>query len=134
MRARYTDLIIMSAELSTLSKEENAKRTKQLDHMLTVQGITHSKVLGMYNGSQETSFMVLITSSDVRDFVINLGKFFEQESILDRDSENNARLIFLDNSRPPLNLGKLVQVSQAEAFSTGSYTYEPIKGQYYTTV
>lgn len=124
----------MSSELSTLSKEENAKRTKQLDHMLTVQGITHSKVLGMYNGSQETSFMVFITSSDVREFVINLGKFFEQESILDRDAENNARLVFLDNSRPPLNLGKLVQVSQAEAFSTGSYTYEPTKGQYYTTV
>lgn len=134
MRSRYTDLIIMSAELSTLSKEENIKRTKQLDHMLTVQGITHSKVLGMYNGYQETSFMVLITSSDVREFVINLGKFFEQESILDRDSENNAHLVFLDNSRPPMNLGKLVQVSQSEAFTNGSYTYEPTKGQYYTTV
>ena len=77
--------------------------------------------------------MVLTSGDFAFKTCFEIAKIFDQESVLTRDNENNARLVYLDNSRPPERLGKLIKVSESEALLSDSYTYVPSLNEYYTT-
>jgi len=100
---------------------------------LEVDKIPFLEVEGFYKGDSEKSLMVLTSGEFAFKTCFELARIFNQESVLTRDNENNARLVYLNNSQPPLRLGKLIQVSEVEARSQDSFTYVPKTNEYYIT-
>lgn len=97
---------------------------------LRFYGFNYTETVGSYEGTKEVSFMVAINSSHDLDLMIQLGKHYNQDSILYRDHEGNSNLIFMDG-RESINLGKMVQVSEKEALSSIAYTYVPNLNSYW---
>jgi hypothetical protein len=103
------------------------------ENAMQSMNMPYEKLVGVYNGKLETSYMV----SDLNFVLTCLGiaKEFNQESVLLRDNENNCTLKFLsDNSFQPI--GKLEAIYETEACAIfrqgGSYTYSPRLKQYFT--
>ena len=123
-------VVILSAELSTNTFEGNRQRTTTLEAMLQDIKLPFSKALGVYEGSEESSFVVVVKDElDIevlRDFAF---KNFGQESILIQDANQEAYLLYQDGTTQ--QLGRLVQVSKEVAQNNGNYTL--VNDQYYTT-
>jgi hypothetical protein len=124
-------VIILSAEIIGLSKDENAKRTTTLKHCLEDCNLTFNESIGVYKGKEEKSFVVLPNNEDeaqgVKDFAfIN----FNQESVLVQDSNQEAYLEYANGTTE--RLGRLSQVPQAIAQAEESYTI--LNGKYYITI
>lgn len=132
-RTNYKELVIFSAFRGNKSHEQNEKNHRAAMLGLEVDKIPFTEVIGMYKGESEKSLMVLTSGDFAFKTCFEIAKIFDQESVLTRDNENNARLVYLDNSRPPERLGKLIKVSESEAILSDSYTYVPSLNEYYTT-
>lgn len=79
--------VILSAELSTNSEQENMKRTSLLALMLSDLKLTAKPIEGIYKGIKEVSFMVNLpigeAYADMLETIENLAfKTFKQDSIL----------------------------------------------------
>jgi hypothetical protein len=83
-------------------------------------GISFEKLLGVYLGNEETSY--LVTDMTKIKQVIGMAREYNQESILLRDNENNCTLKFLSNN-DLIPIGQLKQVSVDAALKSDSYTY-----------
>lgn len=135
MRAQYLPCIIFSVDLSTNSQANNEHNRRLAENDMVNMSIAFDKVVGVYNGSLETSYVV--TNQDKFKQVIGMARDFQQESILLRDNENNCTLQFLSKpKRDWLSLGKLEVINETEAckifIEGGSYTYSPSLKQYFT--
>ena len=124
-------VIILSAELAGLSKEENARRTNTLEHCLQDCNLTFNRASGVYKGKEEVSFVVVPNNEDeiqgVKEFAfLN----FNQESVLVQDSNQEAYLEFGDGTVE--RLGRLSEVPQAIAQAEDAYTI--LNGKYYITI
>jgi len=106
----------------TLAQNQLAARHAEND--MTRMNIQFEKVLGVYQGSEEISYLVTGLNLIVVGKIIGMAKVLEQDSILLRDNENNCHLKFFDN-RPMLPIGRMVEVPQSEALSSEAYTYSP---------
>lgn len=130
-----TPVTIISAELSTLGKEENSARTLGLRACLDLQfGSKYVKqVRGKYNGVSEVSFVV----NGDRDKLRNLAAEFGQESILALDTSRNATLLFIDQHHPEGSklgmkyLGRFQAATVEEALEADGYTYDISQDTYY---
>lgn len=121
-------VVILSAELSG---QDNNRRTALLNDMLAELRLPFKTAIGVYNGSKENSFVVVVNSQADIDVLKGFAfKSFGQESILHQDANQEARLIFADDSTK--QLGKLEQVSKELALSLDNYT--EMGGKFYTTV
>lgn len=123
-------VVILSAETKTESTESNNRRTNNLEACLGDLNLAARRATGVYNGTQETSFVVLINDQTdidtLKDFAF---KSFGQESILHVDSNQEAVLIFNDGKTE--GLGRLEQVSKEIA--TGRDNYTIMGDSYYVT-
>lgn len=108
-------IYFISAQLATLSAEENIKRMADLDRMLS--GLFVVDAVGVYKGHKEESRIVHGLSQYQ---VLLLAREFDQESVLEMDEELNGRLIF--PSSPAVNLGKLQEVDDHSAMRGEAYT------------
>lgn len=121
-------VVILSAELSTAN--DNARRTSLLNDMIAELKLPFKPALGVYMGNKENSFVVVVESQAEIDVLKGFAfKSFGQESILHQDANQEARLIFADDSTK--QLGRLEQVSKEEALSLDNYT--EMNGKFYTT-
>lgn len=124
-------VIILSAELSGLSKEANEKRTNTLRNILEDCNLTFNDSIGVYKGKEEKSFVVLPNNDEeiqgIKEFAfLN----FDQESYLYQDSNQEAYLVF--NNGTHQQLGRLSEVPQAIAQAEENYTI--LNGKYYITI
>jgi hypothetical protein len=123
-------VVILSAENTKLTPEQNCQRTKILKHCLEDCNLLFGESLGMYKGEPETSFVVIINNSHdlqaLKDFAF---KNFNQESILYQDANQEAHLIF--NNGAEERLGRLEEVTEEEARKHNAFTL--FSGRYYVT-
>ena len=128
----YNQFVLISAELSHLTPEENNTRTNQLELMLKHSGFKPVLMKGVYKGSSEISFFVPTTRiDDIERLEFIAFDRFQQESILVQYSDGHSRLHFPDHIE---YLGKLREVTIPKAFSGDSYTFYPRLGKYYAVV
>jgi hypothetical protein len=114
-------VVILSAELSTLPEQENARRTVLLNDMIAELRLPFKQATGVYKGSQEKCFVVVVREQADIDTLANFAfKSFSQESVLHQDSNQLARLIFSDGKTEVL--GRLTQVSKDLTETLDNYT------------
>jgi hypothetical protein len=124
-------VVILSAELSKLSSAENDRRTVLLNDMIAELKLPFKSAKGVYKGSAENSFVVIVREQADIDTLTGFAfKAFGQESVLHQDSNQLARLIYADGKTEIL--GKLVQVSKELTASLDNYTV--MEGKFYTTM
>lgn len=123
-------VVILSAELQTLSYEQNSRRTDLLDQMIGDTKMSYKKALGVYNTSEEACFVVIVNNQDEIDTLKAFADNFGQESILHQDANQQAQLIF--NSGKTMDLGRLEQVNPKEIENLENYTV--LDGKVYTTI
>lgn len=127
-KIQFDRVQIISAELSTLSFEENKIRTNRLKAWLDDLDIIYSEGVGVYKCSIETCFV--IKPRDIGEAVcIEEIAFrqFEQECTLWQDKTGEAYLYYPD--RKPEHLGKLRETPKLLAQKQDSYTL--LNGKYY---
>jgi len=123
-------VVILSAELSKLSSVENDRRTVLLNDMIAELRLPFKSAKGVYKGSAENSFVVIVREQVDIDTLTGFAfKAFGQESVLHQDSNQLARLIYSDGKTEIL--GKLVQVPKELAETLDNYTI--MEGKFYTT-
>jgi len=114
-------VIILSAELSDLSNEENLKRSINLGACLEDLGLNFSKVQGCYKGVKELSFMVIIKDQAemyaIQDFAF---KNFNQESILYQDANGLCHLEYQNGDSEVL--GRFEQINPKYIETVDAYT------------
>lgn len=114
-------VVILSAETGNATFEGNRQRTENLEACLNDLNLTFKRGTGVYKGTQETSFVVIVNNETdiqvLKDFAF---KSFAQDSILHVDSNQEAVLIYNDGTRE--QLGRLEQVSREVAIGRDSYT------------
>lgn len=123
-------VVILSAELNRQDSFTNDRRTTLLNDMIAELRLPFKKAVGVYKGSKENSFVVVVNEQADIDTLANFAfKSFGQKSILHQDSNQLARLIYADGKAE--TLGKLVQVSKELAETLDNYTV--MDGKFYTT-
>lgn len=109
-------IVILSAELSSKFAEANAQSTEALRLALRDSDIPYREVKGIYKGTSETSFMLVLPWEKL--YVADrLRDSFEQESYLLIDSNSLASLEFEGGSEI---LGKFTELTQVPMH--GDYT------------
>lgn len=117
-------VVLISAELSNLSKETNMSRTVGLEAVLSWKGYKFTKALGSYKGSQETSFVV-DASEDIVNNLLEIAKTASQESILVVNEDRKASLLYPSGKSE--FLGEMIHIEPSEAID--SYTL--VNGNYF---
>lgn len=125
-----SQVIILSAELSSLSSKENVRRSTLLNDLLVELKMPFNTAEGVYKGMKETSFVVIVGDNSELETIKNLAfKSFNQESVLHQDVNQEAFLMFRDGNIE--RLGRLEQVSKQEVETLDAYTV--MDGKYYAT-
>ena len=123
-------VVILSAELSRQDSFTNDRRTTLLNDMIAELRLPFKRATGVYKGSKENSFVVVVNDQADIDTLANFAFLsFGQESILHQDSNQLARLVYADGRME--TLGKLTQVSKELAETLDNYTI--MEGKFYTT-
>ena len=128
----YTQFVLLSAELSHLTLEENNTRTNQLELMLKHHGFKPVLMKGVYKGSSEISFFVPMTHvDDIVHLEFIAFDRFQQESILVQYSDGHSRLHYPNHVE---YIGKVREVTKDTALTKDAYTFYPKLGKYYAAV
>jgi len=122
--------VLISAELSSLSQEENKQRTEELLARLQRADMAFKKVQGKYQGTTETSYLVVAMTASDRTFLEILGKEYGQECILYVDRDRLATLIYSDKVTP---IGSFKLISKDKE-PTGDYTYDYETNTYWSII
>ena len=128
----FNQFVLLSAELSHLTLEENNTRTNQLELMLRHSGFKPVFMVGRYKGEQENSFFVPITRiDDIERLEFIAFDRFGQESILVQYSDGHSRLHYPNHIE---YIGKVREITEHEALTLGNYTYYPKQRRYYAAI
>lgn len=120
-------VILMSAELSTLTSFENADRTESLRMLLTNKGYNITSVLGSYKGKLERSFLI-DASEDIVKPLQGVAGYFGQESILVVNEDQKANLIYSNGKTE--QIGTMSQVN----FIGDKDSWTLVNGLFYSVV
>lgn len=118
-------IAIISAELSTLTPNENSLRTSSLENALKTKGYIYNEALGSYKGSLEKSFIIDASEDIIKD-LMGLARFFKQESILVVDELQNAVLMYSNGKNE--SIGQMNQINSAK----GLESWTLVNGLFYT--
>ena len=111
MRTENVEICIISAELATNSTLVNQSATTRIE--IGLQDLKHTKCLGVYKGTPEVSFLVIIHSDKDRAKLIDLAQDFNQESILISRPDRSSYLYMIENG-DKIELGELQEVESVE--------------------
>lgn len=125
--------IIFSVYQADRREIDNHDNHKALLESLKVPSF---EVWGFYKGQPELS--IVVTSENYKthlerlQYVKGIAKQFNQESILEVESDGNALLHFIKTEEVK-SLGTFQEVSKEEARSQDSYTVEPVNARFFIT-
>ena len=128
-QSRGAPFSVLSAELSTLTAEENANLTDALQLRLQVSGFQFGPVEGCYKGTREAAFAVITPTYLDRMTVDSLARKYQQESVLHVDSDRTAQLFFLDTGTHG-DAQRWAQVTEDHATARDAWTRDQF-GNYY---
>lgn len=115
----HETIFILSAENTSLTKEQNHNRTMALNMFLNKNKIPHKELKGSYKGTEEVSF--LIVGKEHENLIIYLAKDFTQKTYLKSYPSRETYLIDRDGKEE--YIGKLCAVSEDEAMQSDAWTY-----------
>lgn len=123
---------IFSVERKELSAEENAGRTAFVHSYLQRAGLPHFVVNGRYRGCAEKAFLVFDSAGwpDLRGYISNLARLYEQESFLYVDANGLASL-HSSNNAPLGMLGRWQEIPADKAALLEAVTQSP-DGRYWS--
>ena len=134
-----TNLVFLTSELTTNSKEENRKAFKEICHFLKNYDYNFQIVQGVYKGNSEPCLMVGIgdnignnLTADIHTSA-NVASIYGQESILLVNRDNSSELLYPSTNKREY-LGKMRQVSEYTIKNNNIDAYTIINGNYYTTL
>lgn len=128
----YNQFVLLSAELSHLTPEENNTRTNQLELMLRHSGFKPVLMKGVYKGSSEISFFVPTERiDDIERLEFIAFDRFQQESILVQYSDGHSRLHYPNHVE---YIGKVREITKEVALTKDCYTFYPKQGKYYAAI
>lgn len=110
---RNIKLVIFSVEQADVSKEENTRRSNEVERVLNERDIPYKRIIGSYKGQLESSFIVPKRDFFGKGFNVVAFGGYNQETILLIERDNSAVLI--DNDYNEQKIGTLKQVTPAEA-------------------
>ena len=129
MRPLYKHVLIFSAYQSDKTDDTNRDSHQALLGALKAAAVPFKEVLGSYNHIREVSVIVPISALNlVKDACYR----FNQESYLERFSDNTAQLVFTGNG-VKYYLGEIKATTETEAIATGNFTYDTETNTYFTT-
>lgn len=125
-----SNLVIISASVNNQDKSSNRVRTDKLRRILSELHYCHGcffsfkGVEGIYKGSSEQSFIVILRSDHIEEEISMLKglafNMFNQESVLVKDNKNKAKLVFKDDSEQ--SLGDFIEIKKEELKNYDNYT------------
>lgn len=121
-------VLIMSAERA--GAPDNVARTDRLIVDLHRLGLMAKPVVGVYQGTRETSFVVAVPDETALVRACALATLAEQESVLYIDADRTATLLYLATGAR-VDLGRFRAVSESEARAADAYTFDPLTDTYY---
>lgn len=129
-------LAVLSAERSTNSAELNAVRTTQLMERLVVDGLAFEPARGMYEGSEERSFVVAVPRDLDLEYIRALAGMYEQDAILVINEYGDAVIEGLLGNGTIVPVGKWVEIGTpgAPSSTAGLPGWTEVRGRMYTTV
>lgn len=119
--------IILSAELSTLGTSENIMRSFDLMQWLELSGFKFGQSKGCYKGTTERSYVVLVNTQDDINRLQSIAAKYNQDSILLKDANGLAHLMYGNGTEEVL--GRMVGVNKSEALKQDAWT--ELNGQYF---
>ncbi len=129
MRKANFKTVIISADLDTLTIEENAARYVEMKSSLVSLQIGFTTAYGSYKGKFENSLIVPVLEDKIK-VLRGMAKHFEQDCILVIDEMNTAHLDFLNGQTKTLGIFR--EVHSEVAKRQENYTY--INNKYYMAV
>lgn len=99
----YNTYIILSAEKSTESTLDNIQRSAELESSLELSRYAFRRAIGRYRGTQETSYVVPVSTKEDIQFLRILAASFQQESILEVN-QGHGWLLFLEGGEEYIGL------------------------------
>ena len=123
-------IAIISAEKAGLTEGDNLQRTYSLKEDLEALGLPYKAVLGMFEGTKEQSFVVVIKDHNQLFILSDLAEKYNQDSILYRNEYEDTYLLDGFNMK---YIGKFVQVPEYVAKRKPTYTHDMTNNSYYIT-
>jgi len=129
----YQPFIILSAEKSERTTEENQQRTEGLEADLKQMKYHYEQVRGAYEGVEEISFVVYLDTDRVAEEsnLLWVASQYGQESILHVDANRCVCLMTVDNPAIAY-LGKWKSISEERAKECGAWTF--LGGAHWTSI
>ena len=130
-----TPFVISTSDRAIYDADLNAQRRDMLERQLAVRGLDFKRVEGSYNGTNETSYVVLTPRDGDEHLCLALASRYGQESVLIVDANRYATLAYVSQFGGHITGSKPVgfwrHVTRQEAEEAGSYTRDG--DSYYTT-
>jgi len=123
------DAYLFSTCNESRTRSENMTAHEKTVTLLNSIDAPFSVVIGHYQGREELSF--LIVGKKYQNLVETICKNHAQECYLHIHNDNHSELVYGDGKIE--KVGKLTNVSKAEAEQLKNYTYVPVTGLYWTT-
>lgn len=112
----HTSFIIFTSDRSVLSEPMNVLRRELLEKQLRHRGLSFKPVDGVYKGTTEHAYLVLVDSDRDEAICLELARRNEQESVLHVDANRVATLLYLN---PPSNVAPIRGADIARAEPVG---------------
>lgn len=125
----YQQVVIMSVSKQLCDVIDIAS-TKDFARYLDSNKFSYNEAQGMYKGTSERSFVILIDSDYELELLKAIAMKYNQESILYQDSNGISQLLFTDGSDSMVTLGKLRQTETIDNLEA----YTILKGKFYSII
>lgn len=123
MRNLVNKMIFLSAERAD-TQNTNYMRTRDLEYGIKASGMDYVKVSGVYKGTNEASFGVVVKSREDEEILLNFARTFSQESVLIRHTDGTAELQFIESNEIVCLPGRFRNISKQEAELLDAYTFD----------
>ena len=122
--------MILSAELSTLTAEENKVRTARLKEYLDQQLLLkYKQTIGGYSGNMEISF-ILEWDNEIADYVLNQ---YQQECVMKITGKDLACFLYYNSIKKFKKIGHMHFIDDiTELRYCDGWTYDPNNDLYFT--
>lgn len=125
-RKENQPIIIFSVFRANETNEHNKDVHETVKVSLQSKNIGFKELMGVYNGVSELSLLVLAHNENA---VKDLCAQFKQDCYLYSGPDRNTELVYPDNRRE--SIGTLQRISEYEAKSLNSFTYDFVDNSFW---
>lgn len=123
-----TPFVVISADRASNTDELNAQRRDMFEHQLEARDLDFKRVVGVWQGKEEVSYIVLIPEPGDEHNALRLARRYGQEAALYVDANRHATMLALNaedggpDIKESIGVGQWLPVSKAYALAQDAYT------------